>query len=188
MKRNVQFAPTADIDLGKSVSTLCTSRRRTTLQLTRTLDQHGLMSAVVRISDITRTCRDFRFVPILLQKSSMMGPGGWREFLELGACQPLPSKGWSDTTAAELCARYAKHGSVTGGGRTTSFASLRRFCAIAASVNSNWAPHGPRSRRRPSRKIRLRCANSISTRLRSRRDRSNASVLASARATSRASS
>ena len=48
--------------------------------------------------------------------------------------------------------------SATGGGRMTSFASLRRFCAIAASVNSNWAPHGPRKRRRPSRKIRLRCA------------------------------
>jgi len=44
---------------------------------------------------------------------------------------------WSDITAAELCTRYAKHGCATGGGRTTSFASLRRFCAIAASVNSN---------------------------------------------------
>jgi Aspartyl protease len=46
----------------------------------------------------------------------------------------------------------------------------------------------PRKRKRPSRKMRLRWANSISTRLRSRRDCSNASVLASARATSRASS
>ena len=91
------------------------------------------------------------------------------------------------TAAAELCAPYARLASATGGGRTMSFPSLRRFCAIAASVNSNWAPQGPRKRSRPSRKIRLRCANSISTRLRSRRDRSNASVLASARATSRAS-
>jgi hypothetical protein len=49
----------------------------------------------------------------------------------------LPSNGWSDTAATELYAAYAKQASVTGGGRTTSFASLRRFCAIAASVNSN---------------------------------------------------
>jgi hypothetical protein len=54
-------------------------------------------------------------------------------------------KGWPGTTAAELYAPYARHASATGGGRTTSFASLRRFCAIAASVNSNWAPHGPRN-------------------------------------------
>src|SRR5262245_20195843 len=51
---------------------------------------------------------------------------------------------------------------------------------MAASVNSNWAPHGPRNRRRPSRRIRLRCANGISTRFLSWRDRSNASVLANA--------
>src|SRR5690242_19957181 len=100
----------------------------------------------------------------------------------------LPSKGWSDPAATELYAPCAKQASVTGGGRTTSFASLRRFCAIAASVNSNCAPRGPRRRRRPSRKMRLRWANSISTRLRSRRERSNASVLASARATPRTSS
>jgi hypothetical protein len=70
---------------------------------------------------------------------------GWRELLELAARHPFPNKGWSDTTAAELCTSYAKHASVTGGGRMRSFASLRRFCAIAAGVNSNWAPHGPRA-------------------------------------------
>src|SRR5437868_15145367 len=73
-------------------------------------------------------------------------------------------------------------------GIDTNFASLRRFCAIAANVNSNWAPHGPRNRSRPSRRIRFKCANSISTRFLSRHDCLNASVLASARATSRASS
>ena len=52
---------------------------------------------------------------------------------------------------------------------------------IAANVNSNWAPHGPRHRSRPSRKIRFKCANSISTRFLSRDDCLNASVLASAR-------
>jgi hypothetical protein len=80
---------------------------------------------------------DVRFVPILLQKSSMTVVASWRELLELATCHPLPNKEWSDATAAELCASYAKHASVSGGGRTTSFASLRRFCAIAASVNSN---------------------------------------------------
>jgi hypothetical protein len=49
------------------------------------------------------------------------------------------------------------------------------------------AARGPRSRRRPSLRIRLRWANSISTRLRSRRDCSKASEPASARAVSRAS-
>jgi|SRR5438552_1321598 len=33
---------------------------------------------------------------------------------------------------------------------------------MAASVNSNWAPRGPCNRKRPSRRMRLRCANSIS--------------------------
>jgi len=51
---------------------------------------------------------------------------------------------------------YARHGSAAGGGRATSFASRRRFCAIAARVNSSCAPHGPRNRSRPSRKMRLR--------------------------------
>jgi len=51
---------------------------------------------------------------------------------------------------------YARHGSAAGGGRATSFASRRRVCAIAARVNSSCAPHGPRNRSRPSRKMRLR--------------------------------
>ena len=42
--------------------------------------------------------------------------------------------------------RFARSGEVGA----TSFASLRRFCAIAASVNSNWAPRGLRNRNRPS--------------------------------------
>jgi hypothetical protein len=43
----------------------------------------------------------------------------------------------------------------TGGGRAISLASLRRFWAMAVSVNSNWAPRGPRNRRRLSRKDTL---------------------------------
>src|ERR1700676_3828924 len=50
---------------------------------------------------------------------------------------------------------YAAHKGAIGGGRATNLASLRRFCAIAANVNSNWAPHGPRNRSRPSRRIRF---------------------------------
>jgi hypothetical protein len=60
--------------------------------------------------------------------------------------------------------RSAAHAGAIGGGRAISLASLRRFCAIASNVNSNWAPHGPRNRSRPSRRIRFKCANSVSTR------------------------
>src|SRR5947199_10496523 len=42
--------------------------------------------------------------------------------------------------------------------------------AIAASVNSSCAPRGPRNRRRPSLRMRLRWANNISTRLRGKQD------------------
>ena len=41
---------------------------------------------------------------------------------------------------------------------------------MAPGVNSSCAPRGPRNLSRPSRKMRLRWANSISTRLRLRRD------------------
>jgi hypothetical protein len=64
---------------------------------------------------------------------------------------------------------HAAHAATNGGDRATSLASRRRFCAIAASMNSNCAPRGPRKRRRPSRKMRFKCAYSISTRFLSRR-------------------
>jgi len=63
---------------------------------------------------------------------------------------------------ADACNAYAARKGANGGGRATNLVSLRRFCAIAANVNSNWAPHGPRNRNRPSRK---KCAN-FSTRFR----------------------
>ena len=121
---------------------------------------------------------------------------GSRRVLDRGGCRDFVkrlqlSAHWSggiDRLALTLGNGYAKHAAVVGGGRATSLASRRRFCAIAASVNSSCAPDGPRNRSRPSFKIRLRWANSISTRLRLRRDFSNASVVASAHATSRASS
>ena len=50
------------------------------------------------------------------------------------------------------------------------FAIRRRFCAVAAIRNSSRAPLRPRSLSRSSLRMRLRCANSISAFLRSRRD------------------
>src|SRR5829696_457134 len=59
---------------------------------------------------------------------------------------------------------------------------------MAARTNSSWAPLGPRSRSRPSFKMRFKCANRISIFLRSFRDCSKPSELASKRAASRACS
>jgi hypothetical protein len=59
---------------------------------------------------------------------------------------------------------------------------------MAARTNSSWAPCGPRSRSRPSLRMRFRCANRISIFLRLRRDVSKPSVPANDRAMSRACS
>jgi hypothetical protein len=67
-----------------------------------------------------------------------------------------------------------------------NLASRRKFCAVAARRNSSLAPHGPRSRKRPTRRMRLRWANSISTFFRRRQAASYSGVDARARATSRA--
>jgi hypothetical protein len=116
------------------------------------------------------------------------GAGRLMHFLKPSVATRLDFAGDLRSTLLTLCNGYATQAGTIGGGRAISLASLRRFCAIAAHVNSNRAPHGPRNRSRPSRKIRFKCANSISTRFLSRPDCLNASVLASARATSRASS
>jgi len=84
---------------------------------------------------------------------------------------------------------YAAQGTGANGGvRQRNLTRRRRFCAVAVSSTSSLAPLKPRSRNRSSLRMRFMCANCISTFLRSRRDCSKASVLASARATSRASS
>src|SRR6056297_534350 len=67
-------------------------------------------------------------------------------------------------------------------------ASFLRFWAVAARRKSSFAPHGPRNRSRPSPRMRLRCANSISTFFRSFIEISYWRVLAISRATWRASS
>src|SRR5215207_9028598 len=70
----------------------------------------------------------------------------------------------------------------------TSLASLRRFWAVAARWNSSLAPFGPRSLRRSSFRMRLRCANSISTFFRCRREVTYSFVAAMSLAISRAPS
>ena len=119
-------------------------------------------------------------------------PGnGLRPFLAArfswsGGCDALaPTRVHATSTLPDA---HATHAAAAGGDLAVSLASRRRFCAMAASVHSSRAPRGPRNRRRPSRRMRFKWANSISTRLRSRHDCSKASVSASARATSRASS
>src|SRR3546814_10554558 len=72
------------------------------------------------------------------------------------------------------------------GGPCVSIARRRRFCAVAASVNSSLAPLSPRSRKRVTFRMRLRWAKSISIFLRRRRDRAYSGVVLIRRATSRA--
>ncbi len=59
-------------------------------------------------------------------------------------------------TPSTLLSRYAMHRAASGGGRATNDARRRRFCAMAARTNSSWAPRGPRSRSRPSLRMRFR--------------------------------
>jgi hypothetical protein len=58
-------------------------------------------------------------------------------------------------------AAYAMHRTWASGGRATSATSRRRLWAMAARTNSSWAPRGPRSRSRPSFRMRFKCANRI---------------------------
>ena len=132
----------------------------------------------------------FRFVGLsFCCRSRRTGEAGRRRHRLRRPWWPYAREGGGfDALALTHATLTQRHGSRRGGGLATSLARRRRFWAMAASVNSNWAPRGPRNRSRPSRRMRLRWANSISTRLRSRQDCSKASVPASARATSRASS
>src|SRR6202040_3087197 len=122
------------------------------------------------------------------------GRVGWADDFLRPAFRASPIRGGRSDALEALTLQTERHAHAThaadviGGGGATSLASRLRFCAIAASVNSNCAPLGPRRRNRSSRRMRLRCANSISIFLRSRRDCANALVLARARATSRAAS
>ena len=71
-----------------------------------------------------------RFWPILLRKSSISA-------VRLRRPPIIPSLGSEiDRPRAEIT-DYARHAEAAGGGRATSFARRRRFCAMAASVNSS---------------------------------------------------
>lgn len=73
--------------------------------------------------------------------------------------------------AGWLCERGLRPHAARGGAPTgISFAIFLRFWAVAARRNSSRAPHGPRSLKRSSLRMRFRCANSISTFFRSRRE------------------
>ena len=75
--------------------------------------------------------------------------------------------GWIEETGARGLS--GAQAGFRAGGRI-SFASFRRFWAVAARRNSSRAPKGPLSLRRSRRRMRFRCANSISIFFRSRRD------------------
>ena len=93
-----------------------------------------------------------------------------------------------DVATGALSAGAAGQAGAERMGIGISLASLRRFWAAAARWNSSRAPFGPRNRSRSSRRMRLRCANSISTFLRSRREASHSSSSAMERARLRAPS
>src|ERR1700685_1858675 len=71
--------------------------------------------------------------------------------------------------ASQYCS-YVTANTGLGGKGHSRLAIRLRFCAVAASRNSSWAPLRPRNRNRSSFKIRLRCANRTSTFFRSLRD------------------
>src|SRR5437660_12754508 len=72
----------------------------------------------------------------------------------------------SSAVAVALTRGVSPHVAGIGAGAGISLASFRRFWAVAARWNSSRAPFGPRNRSRSSLRMRLRCANSISTFLR----------------------
>ena len=113
-----------------------------------------LMKAAGNTRTSRQTSSQVRLVPILLQKSAIIAARLPPRFL--GTVLTIRSLQSAEAGALTHDIGYARHGSAAGGGRATSFASRRRFCAIAARVNSSCAPHGPRNRSRPSRKMRLR--------------------------------
>jgi hypothetical protein len=78
------------------------------------------------------------FWPILLQKSAGSVGLAAGIFFQNATCPTLPlSQQGSATFRTDATNAYAMHIAVRSGGCTVSFATRRRFCAIAAKVNSN---------------------------------------------------
>ena len=128
---------------------------------------------------------DLRFRPILLKNSV----SGWRlgvtawpahSFFRLGRLENGRASALGPQKAVAIAA--------SGLFGINHAAILRKFCAVAASKNSSLAPFRPRRRNLSNRRMRLRCANSISTFFRCRRDWAYRFVVDSWRAPSRADS
>ena len=97
-----------------------------------------------------------RYVPILLQKSGGTGRSRPEGLSYIPGCRALPRERRLGRIGTDARDAYAAHTVGSGGGLATNLASRRRFWAMAASVNSSCAARGPRKRRRPSRRMRLR--------------------------------
>src|SRR5947207_6016624 len=112
--------------------------------------------------------------PFVVQRTAGIGairpelpvsPVGWRCPIPLnksGLNDRVSEGWWSGRAIARLLPQPAGIGIGIG----ISLASCRRLWAVAARWNSSRAPFGPRNRSRSSFRMRLRCANSISTFLR----------------------
>ena len=83
--------------------------------------------------------RNVRSTSILLKNPLL-----WRQHLGFGAL------------SARQIPASAPHVAKIGAGSGMSFASFRRFWAVAAKRNSSLAPFGPRRRNRPSLRMRFR--------------------------------
>lgn len=118
-------------------------------------------------------------------KTRLLGRDHSDLIFERPFCSTPLSRAAASTYAHQLLTPpdvYAAHAVVArGGDRQSSFASRLKFCAVAVSSTSSFAPVSPRRRSRSSLWMRFMCANRISTFLRSRRETSKAAVLASAR-------
>ncbi len=83
----------------------------------------------------TADIREVGLAPILLRKSSISAvTWGARDY---AAPLIIPSLGSEIDRPRGQITDYARHAEAAGGGRATSFARRRRFCAMAASVNSS---------------------------------------------------
>ena len=115
------------------------------------------LSRRIEAMPTTRSRDDFRVRhvcswQILLRKSAAADGRSANHLGAMGFDPPTP------TLCTQLL-RYAMHKASARGGRAISDASRRRFWAMAARTNSSWAPRGPRSRSRPSFRMRFKCAN-----------------------------
>ena len=167
----------SDGHLTRRVRADCLSRKRDTegsrgtgcrLLMLWTAPPPARSAIEVVAAGVTRDREDVAYWQIVLQKSVVGG----------GLARP-PGCGFSFSSRrgdGRFLSKPAQYAERAGGGAVTSLARRLRFWAMAASTNSSCAPRGPRRRSRPSRRMRFRCANLISMRLRSRRDCSKASV------------